>query len=92
MVSFVAMDVNDEDSLELVLSHMDNALQYGETVEPRLMDDEDEEDEEGGGGAGGDGDIMGGGGPQNIEALSEAFGRGNSTMGGLSSIAEESKG
>ena len=27
LVSFVAMDVRDEDSLDLVLAHMDNALQ-----------------------------------------------------------------
>jgi hypothetical protein len=35
MVSFLPLDVTDEDSVGLVLSHIDNAIQYGE-AEVRL--------------------------------------------------------
>ena len=30
MVQFLPLDVTDEDSMQLVLSHIDNAIQYGE--------------------------------------------------------------
>ncbi|KCV68494.1 hypothetical protein, variant [Fonticula alba] len=35
MVSFLPLDITDEDSIELVLSHADHAIQYGEDLEPR---------------------------------------------------------
>ena len=35
MVSFVPMNINDEESVELVLSHVDNAIQFGEDEEPK---------------------------------------------------------
>lgn len=34
MVSFVPLDISDDESVELVLSHVDNAIQYGEDLEP----------------------------------------------------------
>lgn len=30
MVQFLPLDLTDEDSITLVLSHIDNAIQYGE--------------------------------------------------------------
>ena len=45
------MDVSDEDSLELVLAHMDNALQYGEGLEPKAPAEDDEGGEGGEGGS-----------------------------------------
>jgi hypothetical protein len=41
MVQFLPLDVTDENSLETVLSHIDNALQYGESEEPREPKDMD---------------------------------------------------
>ena len=35
MVSFLPLDVTDEDSVGLVLQHTDHAVQYGENMEPR---------------------------------------------------------
>jgi len=35
MVNFVPMNINDEDSIELVLAHVDNAIQFGEDEEPK---------------------------------------------------------
>jgi len=44
MVQFLPLDVTDEDSLELVLSHIDNTLQYGEVEEPKEPRDLNEGD------------------------------------------------
>ncbi|MBW0460849.1 hypothetical protein O181_000564 [Austropuccinia psidii MF-1] len=44
MVSFLPLDVTDEDSIGLALSHIDNALQYGEHEEPKEPKDMDEGD------------------------------------------------
>jgi hypothetical protein len=35
MVSFVPLNIHDEDSVSLVLAQIDNAIQYGEDVEPK---------------------------------------------------------
>lgn len=35
MVSFLPLDVTDEDSLGTILSHIDNSMQYGEHEEPK---------------------------------------------------------
>lgn len=35
MVHFVALNIQDEESIELVLAHVDHAMQYGEDAEPR---------------------------------------------------------
>merc|ERR1712072_1468496 len=35
MVQFIPLDVTDEDSVGYVLSHIDNAIQYGESEEPK---------------------------------------------------------
>ncbi|RKO91944.1 GPN-loop GTPase, partial [Blyttiomyces helicus] len=35
MVSFVPLNIYDEDSVNLVLSQIDNAIQYGEDLEPK---------------------------------------------------------
>mmetsp|Transcript_8927 Transcript_8927/g.22698 ORF Transcript_8927/g.22698 Transcript_8927/m.22698 type:complete len:364 (+) Transcript_8927:73-1164(+) len=48
LVSFVPIDITDEESVDLVLMHIDNATQYGEDLEPRDPRDADE---------GGDGDA-----------------------------------
>ena len=48
MVSFLPLDVTDDESLGTVLSHIDNAMQFGEheePKEPRDMDDGDFGDE-----------------------------------------------
>ncbi|KAI8851465.1 GPN-loop GTPase [Chytridium lagenaria] len=48
MVSFIPLNIKDEDSVNLVLHHIDNAVQYGEDLEPREpkdMVDEEEMDE-----------------------------------------------
>lgn len=50
MVSFLPCDVTDEDALDTVLLHVDNAIQYGEDMEPR--EPRDEGDDGGRGGAG----------------------------------------
>ena len=41
MVSFMPLDVTSEDSVGSVLSHIDNALQYGEDEEPKEPKDMD---------------------------------------------------
>lgn len=38
MVSFVPLDITDEDSLNAVLAYADNAVNYGEDLEVRTMD------------------------------------------------------
>lgn len=35
MVQFIPLDITDEHSIEYVLSHADNAIQYGEDLEPK---------------------------------------------------------
>ncbi|CAG8540653.1 3207_t:CDS:2, partial [Ambispora leptoticha] len=40
MVSFLPLNINDEESVEVVLSHIDNATQYGEDLEPREPEDD----------------------------------------------------
>ncbi|KAI8811207.1 GPN-loop GTPase [Cladochytrium replicatum] len=35
LVSFLPLNIRDEDSVAIVLSHVDNAVQYGEDVEPK---------------------------------------------------------
>ncbi|KAF5826743.1 GPN-loop GTPase [Dunaliella salina] len=50
LVSFVPLDINDEESMEEVLHNLDNAIQYGEDEEVKVRD------MEGGPGAMGDGD------------------------------------
>jgi hypothetical protein len=35
MVTFVPMDITDEESLEMVLMQADMAIQYGEDMEPK---------------------------------------------------------
>lgn len=40
MVSFLQLDVQDEDSVAGVLSHIDDAIQYHEAQEPREPNDE----------------------------------------------------
>ncbi|KAI8818115.1 GPN-loop GTPase [Fimicolochytrium jonesii] len=47
MVSFIPMNIQDEDSIELVLSCVDNAVQYGEDLEPKEPVDEWEQEEDG---------------------------------------------
>lgn len=50
MVSFIPLNIKDEDSISLVLAHIDNAIQYGEDVEPKEpkdMDDDMDGDEAG---------------------------------------------
>lgn len=39
IVSFLPLDVTDEDSVNTVLSHVDNMMQYGEDEEPRMPKD-----------------------------------------------------
>ena len=35
MVGFIPLNVREEESIEYVLSHVDNAIQYGEDQEPK---------------------------------------------------------
>ncbi|KAG0147691.1 hypothetical protein CROQUDRAFT_655904 [Cronartium quercuum f. sp. fusiforme G11] len=44
MVSFIPLDVTDEDSLGTILSHIDNSMQYGEHEEPKEPKDMDQGD------------------------------------------------
>ncbi|KAL7314762.1 hypothetical protein PS15m_006291 [Mucor circinelloides] len=39
MVRFIPLNITDEDSVEYVLSHVDNSMQYGEDLEPKEPDD-----------------------------------------------------
>jgi hypothetical protein len=34
MVSFIPLNITQESSIEYLLSHVDNAVQYGEDLEP----------------------------------------------------------
>lgn len=46
LVSFHPMDINDDDTVNVILVYVDNAIQYGEDLEPKenLQDEEDPED------------------------------------------------
>ncbi|KAK4049479.1 hypothetical protein OIO90_005430 [Microbotryomycetes sp. JL221] len=44
LVQFLPLDVTDEDSIGVVLSHIDNAIQYGEHEEPKEPEDLDQGD------------------------------------------------
>ncbi|EIW70188.1 hypothetical protein TREMEDRAFT_61949 [Tremella mesenterica DSM 1558] len=44
IVSFLPLDVSDEDSVNTIMSHIDNMMQYGEDEEPRMPKDMDEGD------------------------------------------------
>ncbi|CAK9784076.1 GPN-loop GTPase 3-like protein [Cutaneotrichosporon oleaginosum] len=44
IVSFLPLDVTDEDSVNTILSHVDNMMQYGEDEEPKVPKDMDEGD------------------------------------------------
>ena len=41
MVSFIPLNITDEESINLVLAHIDHAMQYGEDLEPKEPVDED---------------------------------------------------
>lgn len=41
MVNLIPLDIRDEDSISYVLSHIDNATQYGEDLEPKEVVDHD---------------------------------------------------
>lgn len=45
LVHFVPMNIHDEDSVELVLSHVDHAIAYGEDMEPKEARDDPPDDE-----------------------------------------------
>lgn len=36
MIKFLPLNITDEDSIEYVLSHVDNSIQYGEDLEPKV--------------------------------------------------------
>ncbi|RQM25736.1 hypothetical protein B5M09_005301 [Aphanomyces astaci] len=36
MVAFVPMNIQDEESIEMVLHHIDHAINYGEDIEPKV--------------------------------------------------------
>jgi len=44
MVQFLPLNVKDEDSITAILSHVDNAIQFGEDQEPKEPVDEVEAD------------------------------------------------
>ncbi|GFZ45823.1 GPN-loop GTPase 3 [Saitozyma sp. JCM 24511] len=44
IVSFLPLDVTSEDSVNTILSHIDNMMQYGEDEEPKIPKDMDEGD------------------------------------------------
>jgi len=46
MVSYVPLNPTDEDSVRIVLSHVDNAIQWGEDLEPKAPDDRDVDPDE----------------------------------------------
>lgn len=41
LVSFVPLNIAKTSSVEIVLAHVDNALQYGEDMEPKIPKDLD---------------------------------------------------
>jgi hypothetical protein len=40
MVAFLPLNITDEDSITAILSHVDNAIQFGEDQEPKEPEDE----------------------------------------------------
>ena len=46
MVSFIPLNINEEDSIDHVLAHVDHTIQYGEDLEVRGADDNDFGEEE----------------------------------------------
>lgn len=49
MVGFLPLNIYDPESIQFVLSHIDNAIQYGEDLEPKDPGDEaDVPDDDGG--------------------------------------------
>ncbi|EFJ47752.1 hypothetical protein VOLCADRAFT_81366 [Volvox carteri f. nagariensis] len=57
LVSFLPLDITDEDSIADILGQIDMAIQYGEDAEPRIRDeleDGGDDDDDDGGGDGGD--------------------------------------
>lgn len=41
LVSFIPLNITDEDSVAVTLQHIDHAMQYGEDVEPKEVRDDD---------------------------------------------------
>lgn len=52
MVNFIPLNNTDPESVESLLLHIDNAIQYGEDLEPKVQNDEDPDED-------GDGDDDG---------------------------------
>ena len=48
MVQFLPLDPRDPDTIEIILSQVDNAIQYHDDVEPRMDDDAELDDDAGG--------------------------------------------
>ena len=46
MVHFTPLAAGDSDSLEMVLSHLDHSIQYGEDIEPSEPTNDDVGEEE----------------------------------------------
>ena len=46
-MSFVPLNITDDDSVELVLAHIDNAMQFGEDAEPKELTDPSDRDADG---------------------------------------------
>jgi hypothetical protein len=38
MVNFLPLDIADEESIQYVLSHIDNSIQYGEDADVKIRD------------------------------------------------------
>jgi GTPase SAR1 family protein len=60
MVSFLPLDISDEESIEMVLLQADHAIQYGEEAEPKEPQDEQEDGSNFGEGVGADRQSAGG--------------------------------
>jgi GPN-loop GTPase len=45
LVTLVPLNIKDEDSIAYVLSQIDNAVQYGEDLEPKEIVDKDMDEE-----------------------------------------------
>ena len=56
MVSFLPLDITDEDSVANVMQQVDNAIQFGEDAEPKEVGDDGGGEAWGGGGGGGGGE------------------------------------
>ncbi|GJP40049.1 hypothetical protein CLOM_g24339 [Closterium sp. NIES-68] len=42
LVNFLPLDISDEDSIQYVLSQVDNAIQYGEDADVKIKDEPEE--------------------------------------------------